>query len=159
MENELRLRVAEAKQRDTGRGKARINEEVMRTLSITAGDIIEVKGKRTTAAVAWPAYQEDANQDIIRVDGLIRKNAGAAMNEYVSVKKADYPLANLRKDEIRHAAREIADSQPSLNAGQRLIHNRDYLPQEFGGNLGDLPTFAQGGEEVGQVADTALGLG
>ncbi len=86
---EIRLRVAEAKQRDTGRGKARINEDVMRVLNITAGDIVEVKGKRTTAAVAWPAYQEDANQDIIRVDGLIRKNAGAAMNEYVSIKKAD----------------------------------------------------------------------
>ena len=89
LQNELRLRVAEAKQRDTGRGKARINEGAMRALGITAGDIIEVKGKRTTAAVAWPAYQEDANQDIIRVDGLIRKNAGAAMNEYVIVKKAD----------------------------------------------------------------------
>ncbi|MFH0897691.1 MAG: CDC48 family AAA ATPase [Candidatus Bathyarchaeota archaeon] len=89
MESELRLRIAEAKQRDTGRGKARVNEEAMRALGITAGDIIEVKGKRTTAAVAWPAYQEDVNQDIIRVDGLIRKNAGAAMNEYVSVKKAD----------------------------------------------------------------------
>ena len=89
MASEVRLKVAEAKQRDAGRGKARINANVMRALNITAGDIIEVKGKRATAAVAWPAYQEDADQDIIRIDGVIRKNAGVAVNEYVAVRKAD----------------------------------------------------------------------
>src|SRR3990170_696346 len=89
MASEVRLKVAEAKQRDAGRGKARINDNVMRALNITAGDIIEVKGKRATAAVAWPAYQEDSNQDVIRIDGLIRKNAGVAMNEYVTVRRAD----------------------------------------------------------------------
>ncbi len=88
MANETRLKVAEAKQRDAGRGKARINDAAMRDLGITAGNIIEIKGKRTTAAVAWPAYQEDANEDIIRIDGLIRKNAGVALNEFVSVRKA-----------------------------------------------------------------------
>jgi len=93
MTNELRLRVAEAKQRDAGRGKARINEDSMRALNIAAGDTIELKGKRTTAAIVWPAYQEDANQDVIRIDGLIRKNVGAAINEYIEVKKADVKQA------------------------------------------------------------------
>lgn len=86
---DLRLKVAEAKQRDAGRGKARVNDSVMKALDIVAGGIIEIKGKRTTAAVAWPAYQEDIEDDIIRVDGLIRKNAGVALNEFVFVKKAD----------------------------------------------------------------------
>ena len=89
MASEVRLKVAEANQRDAGRGKARINANVMRALNITAGDIIEVKGKRATAAVAWPAYQEDTDQDVIRIDGVIRKNAGVAINEYVAVRKAD----------------------------------------------------------------------
>ena len=89
MASEVCLKVAEAKQRDAGRGKARINDEAMRSLSITAGDIIEVKGKRTTAAVAWPAYQEDSGQEVIRIDGLIRKNAGVAINEYVAIRRAD----------------------------------------------------------------------
>lgn len=88
MTGEMRLKVEEAKQRDAGRGKARINDEAMRALDITAGNIIEIKGKRSTAAVAWPAYQEDASEEIIRVDGLTRKNAGIALNEYASVKKA-----------------------------------------------------------------------
>jgi transitional endoplasmic reticulum ATPase len=61
----------------------------MQALGIVAGDMIELRGKRTTAAVAWPAYQEDQGKGMIRIDGLIRKNAGVALNEYVIVKKAD----------------------------------------------------------------------
>jgi transitional endoplasmic reticulum ATPase len=83
MSRETRLRVAEAKSRDAGRGKARIDDKTMRALNVMAGDIIEIKGKRTTAAVAWPAYQDDQNKGVIRIDGLIRKNAGVAINEFV----------------------------------------------------------------------------
>jgi len=89
MAKEARLKVAEAKQRDAGRGKARIDDEAMRALEIVAGDIISIKGKRMTAAVAWPAYQEDQDRNVIRIDGLLRKNAGVAINEYVLVAKAD----------------------------------------------------------------------
>jgi len=91
--DEVQLRVGEAKQRDVGRGKARLDSESMETLGITAGDVIEVRGKRTTAAVAWPAYPEDQGREIIRIDGLLRKNAGVAINEYVAVKKADVKMA------------------------------------------------------------------
>jgi transitional endoplasmic reticulum ATPase len=89
LSNEIRLRVIEAKQRDAGRGKARINDAAMRALNIVAGELIEIKGKRTTASVAWPAYQEDQNKDSVRIDGLIRKNAGVAINEFVIVKKVN----------------------------------------------------------------------
>ena len=88
MSKEIRLRAAEARQRDAGRGKARIDDESMIALGIVAGDMIELKAKRATAAVAWPAYQEDQGKGIIRIDGLIRKNAGVALNEYVFLKKA-----------------------------------------------------------------------
>lgn len=85
---DVRVRVAESKQRDAGRGKVRVNDENMRALNIVAGDTISIKGKRTTAAVAWPAYQEDQKADIIRIDGLVRKNAGVTLNDYVTVTKA-----------------------------------------------------------------------
>jgi transitional endoplasmic reticulum ATPase len=61
----------------------------MQKLGITAGDFVEIHGKKMTVAVAWPAYAEDQGQEIIRMDGLIRRNAGVALNEYVSVRKAD----------------------------------------------------------------------
>ncbi len=86
---ELQLKVDEARQRDVARGKARISNEAMQALGISAGDIVEIKGKRATAAVAWPAYPEDQDKAIIRIDGLIRRNAGAALNEYVAVRKTD----------------------------------------------------------------------
>ncbi len=86
---EVQLRVADAKQRDVGHGKVRIDNETMQKLAITAGDFIEVHGKRTTVAIAWPAYAEDQGQEIVRMDGLLRRNAGVALNEYVTIKKAE----------------------------------------------------------------------
>jgi transitional endoplasmic reticulum ATPase len=86
---ESSLRVADARQRDVGHGKVRIDNETMQKLGITAGDFVEIHGKKMTVAVAWPAYAEDQGQEIIRMDGLIRRNAGVALNEYVSVRKGD----------------------------------------------------------------------
>jgi transitional endoplasmic reticulum ATPase len=86
---ESSLRVADARQRDVGHGKVRVDNDTMQKLGITAGDFVEIHGKKMTVAVAWPAYAEDQGQEIIRMDGLIRRNAGVALNEYVSVRKAD----------------------------------------------------------------------
>jgi len=86
--NEVQLRVGDARQRDVGRGIARIDQRTMQKLGISAGDVIEIVGKRTTSAIAWPAYSEDQNRDIIRIDGFTRKNAGVAINEYVIVRPA-----------------------------------------------------------------------
>ena len=85
---EVQLRVGDARQRDVGRGIARIDQKTMRKLGISAGDVIEIVGKRTTSAIAWPAYSEDQNRGIIRIDGFTRKNAGVAINEYVLVRPA-----------------------------------------------------------------------
>jgi transitional endoplasmic reticulum ATPase len=86
--SEVQLRVGDARQRDVGRGIARIDQRAMQKLGISAGDVIEIVGKRTTSAIAWPAYSEDQNRDIIRIDGFTRKNAGVAINEYVLVRQA-----------------------------------------------------------------------
>jgi len=84
--SEVQLRVGDARQRDVGRGIARIDQQTMQKLGISAGDVVEIAGKRTTAAIAWPAYSEDQDRGIIRIDGFTRKNAGVAINEYIVVK-------------------------------------------------------------------------
>ena len=84
--SEVQLKVGDARQRDVGRGIARINQKTMQKLGISAGDVIEILGKRNTAAIAWPAYSEDQDREIIRIDGFSRKNAGVAINEYVIVR-------------------------------------------------------------------------
>ena len=89
MAKEVQVRVADAKQRDVGHGKVRIDNATMEKLGITAGDFIEVRGKRTTVAIAWPAYAEDQAQEIARIDGLLRRNAGVALNEFITIKKAE----------------------------------------------------------------------
>ncbi|MGB9135057.1 MAG: CDC48 family AAA ATPase [Candidatus Bathyarchaeia archaeon] len=86
--SESQLRVGDAKQRDVGRGIARLDQKTMQKLGISAGDVIEITGKRSTSAIAWPAYSEDQDRSIVRIDGFTRKNASVAINEYVVVKSA-----------------------------------------------------------------------
>ena len=88
-DKEIKLRVADARQRDVGHGKFRMDNDTMQNLGITAGDFVEIHGKKMTVAIAWPAYTEDQGQDMIRMDGHLRRNAGVALNDYVSVRKAD----------------------------------------------------------------------
>jgi len=91
--SEIQLRVGDARQRDVGRGIARIDQRTMQKLEISAGDVIEICGKRTTSAIAWPAYSEDQNRELLRIDGFTRKNAGVAINEYVVVRPAKVKTA------------------------------------------------------------------
>jgi len=95
--NDLVLRVAESKQRDVGRGKVRIDADAMKAVGVSVGDIIEIEGKRKTAAIVWPAYTEDQGMDIIRMDGLIRKNASVGIGERVTIRKAEAKVATLVK--------------------------------------------------------------
>jgi len=91
---ELRLRVVEAKQRDVGYGIARIDKDVGASAGLTTGDIIEIRGKKVTAATLWLGYTED-EKDTIRIDGYIRSNAGVSLNDYVTVRKAQVKEAQL----------------------------------------------------------------
>jgi transitional endoplasmic reticulum ATPase len=91
---ELRLRVAEARQRDVGYGIARIDREVGASAGLSTGDVIEIRGKKLAVATLWLGYLED-EKDIIRIDGYIRNNAGVALNDYVIVRKAQVKEAKL----------------------------------------------------------------
>mgnify|MGYP000209184888 CR=1 FL=1 len=86
---EVQLRVAEARDRDVGYGIARISQKAMRALGLSTGDVIEIIGRRRTAARVWRAFQDDRDEDIIRIDGITRENAGVSLNDYVIVRKAD----------------------------------------------------------------------
>ncbi len=88
-EKELVLTVAEnTNQRDVNRGIARVPDHLLSKLGVSVGDIIEIEGKRLTAAIAMRASAQDRGLDIIRIDGLIRKNAGTSIGEKVRVRKA-----------------------------------------------------------------------
>jgi transitional endoplasmic reticulum ATPase len=85
----IRLRVAEAKHRDVGKRRARIESVSMHHLAIEPGEVIEIIGKRNTAVTAWPADEEEKEIDVIRIDGQTRKNAGVGLNDLLAVKKIE----------------------------------------------------------------------
>ncbi len=83
----LTLRVAKAIPSDVGHGRARVPFD--NDLNLKPGDIIEVSGERKTAAIVWRCRPEDANLGVIRVDGIIRKNAGVSLGDRVDIKKVE----------------------------------------------------------------------
>ncbi|MDP7657719.1 MAG: CDC48 family AAA ATPase [Nitrososphaerales archaeon] len=85
--SKIQLKVAEAKQRDIGKGRARLDIDTMNSLKIIAGDVVELKGKGSSAATAWPLDPVDQKQGILRIDGQTRKNAGIRLNDFISVNK------------------------------------------------------------------------
>src|ERR671933_1100142 len=89
----IQLRVIEAKHRDVGKRRARIDSNTMQRLGIEAGEIIELIGKRSTAVTAWPADEEEKEMDIIRVDGQTRKNAGVGLNDPLLVRRIESKTA------------------------------------------------------------------
>src|SRR3989338_3122588 len=76
-----------------GRNIVTLDKKTKEELGVTSGDIIRIKGTKTTAAVIWPARAEDEGRDIIRMDNLIRHNAGTGLGEKISVSKAEYTEA------------------------------------------------------------------
>ncbi len=81
------MRVGEAKQRDIGKKRARIGPDAMDYLGVTPGDIIEIKGEKTSSAVVWPADEDEKHQDLMRIDGQTRKNIGATLDDLVKIHK------------------------------------------------------------------------
>ena len=59
----IKLQVAAARQEESGQGIARLPKSTFSALGITEGDVVEIAGKRNTAARAVVAYAEDEGLD------------------------------------------------------------------------------------------------
>ncbi|MFC1768660.1 CDC48 family AAA ATPase [Nanoarchaeota archaeon] len=86
---DIKLKVAEAIQDDVNKGIVRIDSSLMNEIGIHPGDIVELKGERTTVAIADRAYPGDIGLRIVRMDGIIRRNSKTGIGEVISVSKAD----------------------------------------------------------------------
>ena len=83
----IKLRVAEAKYRDVGKRRARIDAVSMNKLAIKPGEVVELIGKRSTPVTVWPAESQENGREIIRIDGQTRKNVGVGLNDLLTVHK------------------------------------------------------------------------
>ena len=90
MSDPVALKVGELTSRDEfGRGIVRIDTKTMSKLGVREGDIVELQGKRTTGAIAVRAYPADIGLNIVRMDGITRRNAGIGVGESIKLKKAE----------------------------------------------------------------------
>ncbi len=88
-QNTIKLRVVEALPDDAYRGIARIDTGMMKKLGLARGDIISIRGERESVAIIDRAYPADIGEEIIRIDGITRKNAKTGIGEFVEIKKQD----------------------------------------------------------------------
>ena len=134
---ELRLRVAEARQRDVGYGIARIDREVGAAAGFQTGDMVEIRGRKVAAATLWLGYLED-EKDVVRIDGYIRSNAGVSLNEWVTIREA-----KVREAQLVVLAPVNSSIRPDENftrlVKSRLIEypivQKNIIPVMFFGNL------------------------
>lgn len=83
----IEIKVEPTLKNDVGYMRARLSTKSREDLDVSPGDIISIKGKRETAAVVWRAPLQDENKEIIRIDGITRKNADISIGDRVSVRK------------------------------------------------------------------------
>ncbi len=155
---EVQLKVVEALQDDAYKGIARIDSEIMRQLEMRKGDVILIKGNRPTVAIVDRAYPADIGQGIIRIDGILRKNAKTGIGDAVTISKADVKEA--KKIIIAPAQKGImVQAEPeglkrgllgrTMIKGDIVVlggvqRRRDLMSEEFGdmndifGNLGEI---------------------
>jgi transitional endoplasmic reticulum ATPase len=85
----IQLKVVEAMQEDVYKGMVRIDAELMKELDLKKWDTILIKGNRETVAIVDRSYPSDVGEGIIRMDGILRKNAKTGIGEVVSISKAE----------------------------------------------------------------------
>ncbi len=115
------LRVADALQRDVGRGIARIDPKVVQELGLTSGDVVQITGKRKTNALCWPAHEQDYGKGTVRIDGYLRNNAGVSIDDKVTIRKIDAKIAERLT---------LAPTEPL-----RIVGGEEYLSQLLEGRV------------------------
>src|SRR3989344_2477926 len=81
--NEVTLKAMEALQEEAYKGVVRIDTETMRDIGVRIGDIVEIEGGRKTVGIVDRAYPTDIGQTVIRMDGILRRNAKTGIGAVV----------------------------------------------------------------------------
>ncbi|MDI6718808.1 MAG: CDC48 family AAA ATPase [Methanomicrobiales archaeon] len=121
MADTYEVTVKEAFHGDAGRGIARLSLDLMKEMRLVSGDVIEISGRKKAAATVWPSDPEDTGKAILRIDGNIRSNAGAGIDDKVRIRKTE---AGYAKKVV------IQPTQPI-----RLVGGEQYLGRLVRGRL------------------------
>lgn len=81
--SDISLKVIEGRLQDVGRGLARLDPADISRLGISIGGVVQIGGKKTTAAKVLPAFRDARGRQLIQIDGITRGNAGTVIGEKV----------------------------------------------------------------------------
>lgn len=124
----IQLRVIEAASRDVGRGLVRMDPADMARLNARTGDVILVKGKKSTVGKLMPAQRAERGQACVYLDGLLRESAGCGLNERVDLERVEAPAA----EQVTLRPRNVRPIERDLDYIASLI---DGIPVLTGGSL------------------------
>ncbi|MEM0037507.1 MAG: CDC48 family AAA ATPase [Zestosphaera sp.] len=134
------LRVAEAGKNDAFRGKVRIPERILNAIGAEEGDAVEIVGRKNTVAIVWPALPEDDDKDLIRMDGVLRKNAGVSIGDRVLVRRIEVKQALTVKLALTDASSQVSGGESALRIIKRRLLNyavveEDVVPFQLLGSV------------------------
>lgn len=118
-EKEITLRVAEALQDDVNKGIVRIDSNFMHQIGVRAGDIVDLEGTRKTVGIVDRAYPGDIGLNIVRMDGITRRNTGAGIGEMIKLRKSN--VVEAKKVTIAPARKGIMIKAPGEFFKQGLL--------------------------------------
>lgn len=142
------FRVCEAPPRDVGRGLIRLDPEDIALLGMQVGDIVAISGKRTTAARVMPAHTAQRRQKLIQMDGLARVNAGAGIDETVTLTAVTVPAA-------RAITLKEVGNRPRPTDTATLIRLFDGIPMTAGDRVRAVLIGTQAREFTVEATDPA----
>lgn len=85
--SEIMLKVTEGLTEDVRKGIVRVDTYDLGKIGAKMGDIIEIEGSRVTVAKVMPTFADSSRSEIIQMDGIIRENAKAGLDELVTIRK------------------------------------------------------------------------
>ena len=129
------LRVAEARVDDIAHAIARLSAEDLARIGGRPGDILTITGR--TAAVARAEVADPGLEGVIQIDGTLRSNCGAGLEELVTATPVEAALAVA----VRLTPMWVG-AAPAIVAPERLLEDLVGVPVITGSAI-RVPTFAK----------------
>jgi transitional endoplasmic reticulum ATPase len=131
----LAVRVAEARVEDIGHAIARLAPADLARIGAKAGDVVKIVGR--TATVARAEASDATLERLIQIDGTLRSNCGAGLQEQVTVSTVEHAQAVA----VRLTPSWVG-APPAIIAPERMLEDLVNVPV-ITGSVIRVPTFAK----------------
>ncbi|HET6589971.1 MAG TPA: CDC48 family AAA ATPase [Candidatus Nitrosocosmicus sp.] len=140
------LKIAETDPKFVGKGMALVDPEIMESMQLKTGDVIEIisKKRKSTYVLLWSSPPSDYGKGLIRIDGYTRNNIGEGIDDRISIGK----IENVEKSE-----QVILSPTEELN----VVGLEEHLPELLDGRVitrGDVIPVNMRGRKIGFVINS-----